>query len=244
VTQVLWRIGVDEVGRGCLAGDVYTAGVLSPIGLEPVSGVTDSKKMTYRKRTIAAAELQGHPEIRWVIATRSVNDINQRGIVKTVTECFRECVERLLVDPPGPVSDIIVDGSDVLWPPNYYGSVPSRFIAKADLNFWQVSAASVIAKTNRDNYMERLGEACPGYGWERNKGYGTKEHLIGLKELGLTPHHRTKFSRTALRNLQPVRPPPPDGVDMGAILEVVAEPMRKKRETDSQFDLPDMGDLL
>lgn len=232
-----FRIGVDEVGRGCLAGDVFTAGVLAPGGFDLVPGVTDSKKMTYRQRSFADAELRKHQGVQWVIARRSVAFIDEHGIGAAVKACFQECIEKLLQFPAN-IESIIVDG-DTLWGTDHY-RVPTEFRPKADLTEWTVSAASVIAKVARDHYMEKLAEEFPAYGWEKNKGYGTQLHRLALQEHGLTEHHRKKFSRTALRRMEPVvQPPQGEPVNILEMLETAApEKLEKKWETNPEFDLP------
>jgi len=239
-----YLIGLDEVGRGCLAGDVVTAGVLVPVGLTPVSGVKDSKQMTYQQREKAAAALRNCPDIQYAIQTRTVADIDRLGIGKAVTECFLALVQELLKNrqPRVPVKEIIVDGVPI-WEPNRFSPVPTVFLPKADATVWAVSAASVIAKVTRDHYIERLDAQFPAYGWERNKGYGTKEHILALKEHGLTPHHRAKFCGSALKNLHPTPPPAGEILDIDALFEM-EQPTAptKKWQTDPAFDLP--GGLL
>jgi len=218
-------LGVDEVGRGCLAGDVFTAGVLCPIGEELVPGVKDSKKMSAKQREKAAKALTTHPDIKWVLARRSAEEIDRLGIGVAVKECFLECIQKLLVlYPEVEVVKIVVDGVSLWNPPTYklspaFKSIPVEFLPKADATVWAVSAASVIAKVARDHYMAKLALKYPDYGWERNAGYGTPEHLLMLKEKGLTPEHRDKFCRTALRNMGAVVPPPAtaESIDIDAL---------------------------
>lgn len=215
-------IGVDEVGRGCLAGDVYAAAVLAPVGAVPVSGVKDSKALSYQARAKLYTQLTACQDIQWAAARTSVAVINSCGIVKAVKGCFLTCIDELRhrANCP-PVQEIVVDG-EPLWETLYFGDAPTRFMPKADANVWTVSAASIIAKVIRDSYMEDLAKKYPGYGFESNRGYGTAEHIAGLQKLGLTPEHRTQFCQSALRNSDKKRPAGPD----------------------PSFDLPDLDKLF
>lgn len=206
-------IGVDEVGRGALAGDVYTAGVLALADTTPVVGVGDSKTLTAARRSVLAPAIQAHPGVRWVLAKRTSSDIDERGIGKTVVECFQECIQHLLLNAPGTVDKIVVDGVPV-WEASKYRA-PSVFLPKADATVWVVSAASILAKVARDGYMDKLALEAPAYGWAKNKGYGTAEHIQALRNHGLSVHHRKKFARTALG----LREPPP------AEIQITADPV-------------------
>lgn len=197
-----WVIGVDEVGRGPLAGPVVVGGVLVERPTRdaewPVKGVRDSKKLSPAKRLILAQQLAGHPAVHHTFARKSAHEIDNLGIVPALGHCFRECIATLMQEAQGrKVEAILVDG-DPLWSPHFLvgaNGPPVRFIRQGDSKEWSIGAASILAKTHRDEFMVRLAEQHPGYGWERNSGYGTSEHEEAIRRQGLSPHHRRTFCR-------------------------------------------------
>lgn len=198
-----WVIGVDEVGRGPLAGPVMTAGVMverKMLNPYPVNGVRDSKKLSAKNRTILAGQLLGCDRIRTCRESASPNRIDTEGIVPVLGKCFRDTIRRLLgaaLEKGETVDLVLVDG-EPLWTPNYLtgsSDVPVRFIVGGDDKEWSIGAASIIAKVLRDAEMTRLAAVHPGYGWERNAGYGTPEHIKAIRTKGLTPQHRVTFCK-------------------------------------------------
>lgn len=192
-------IGVDEVGRGCLAGDVYVAAFMAQEDRVPVAGVDDSKKMTPTRRVIVSKSLQNAPDTHFSIVSRPVSTIDRLGINKAVWECFREAALNL-IKLGLPVSCVKIDGKAPNprdWS-NLQG-IRTEFIIHGDATEWTIGAASVLAKVARDNYMVEMSKDHPGYGWDRNAGYGTQEHTDAIKRLGITPLHRAKFCRNVLR---------------------------------------------
>jgi len=201
-----WIIGVDEVGRGSLAGDVYAAGVLvekPTTGQYPVIGVRDSKILTAEHRQKLHDQIIRSTLCGTAFAFKSSAFIDLRGIVPAVGECFRECILTLLKqaeDEDKPVDAVFVDGNP-LWGPKFLtGHEESNvvFMQHGDRKEWVIGAASIIAKVRRDHKMLRLAASHPGYGWERNMGYGTEEHIAAIKGLGFTPLHRRSFCRNIL----------------------------------------------
>ena len=183
-------IGIDEVGRGSLAGDVYACGVMVEDTARPVLGVTDSKRLTPRKRESLHRALLAHKDVLWAVARRSAAVVDARGIDATVAECFQECAE--VLSKQGDVKLIAVDG--VPCHMGRFGPI-CRFFPKGDQRIWAVGAASIIAKVERDAYMVEQAKEYPGYDWESNKGYGTPKHIHGIKTLGLCMIHRTTFCK-------------------------------------------------
>lgn len=227
-------LGIDEVGRGCLAGDVYAAGVLVKTDSHPVDGITDSKKLTARRRSELSAALRKCHEIKWVIESASVQEIDRIGIGRATETCFRNIINKMM-EGTEPISEIIIDGN-AIWA-KYAFRVPTRFEPKADANHWSVGAASILAKVARDTYMEMESKNYPAYGWDSNKGYGSAAHIEALRQHGLTSLHRNKFCATALSgHVRPVD----DGVDLITMFE--APPV--KQESDPAFDLPDLSDIF
>jgi ribonuclease HII len=186
--------GVDEAGRGPLAGAVFAAAVvLDPA--RPVPGLADSKLLDAGRRD-ALALLIRRDAIAWAVATATVEEIDEMNILRASLAAMARAVEALGVDP----GEIVVDGlhvPDTAW--------PCRAMVKADRLVPAVSAASILAKTARDEEMVALDARFPGYGFARHKGYPTAEHLCALRALGPCEIHRRSFGpvRDALaqRNL-------------------------------------------
>jgi ribonuclease HII len=179
--------GVDEVGRGPLAGPVVVAAVILPLPPEEFSiPVNDSKKLTERRRTQLAEALKADSRVRYAIVQRSPEQIDQMNILRATQDAMREAVTRL--GEPAPVAALI-DGLGFQPFP-----IPATFLVKGDARSASIAAASILAKTFRDALMEEMDGIYPGYGFAKNKGYGTAEHLEALKRLGPCPIHRRSFA--------------------------------------------------
>jgi len=183
--------GIDEVGRGPLAGPVVAAAVILDVGrLPPLlrDRLDDSKALSKKLRETLAAALPDCARIGFGAA--SVAEIDTLNILGATLLAMRRAVDALGVVP----DHALVDGNR---PPNL--PCPLTCVVKGDSRSLSIAAASVAAKVRRDALMEDLARAHPGYGWERNAGYGTAEHLAALDRLGVTPHHRRSFAPVALR---------------------------------------------
>ncbi len=180
--------GVDEVGRGPLCGPVTAAAVVLDISRLP-PGLDDSKKLTAARRAALAEALEGCAEIS--IAHASVEEIDRLNILAASHLAMCRAIEGLATLP-----DLaLVDGNRL--PRDL--PCPGEAIVKGDGRSVSIAAASIVAKISRDAIMETLAQQHPGYGWERNAGYGTKEHKAALLNLGVTPHHRRSFA--PIRNI-------------------------------------------
>lgn len=178
-----WIAGVDEVGRGPLAGDVVAAAViLDPA--KPILGLNDSKKLSERKREELFSLIQLHAK-SWCIARASVIEIDRLNILQASLLAMHRAVEGLGVEP----DHVLVDGNKL---PKWRYS--SEAIVQGDGSVAQISAASILAKVVRDREMVELDQAYPGYGLAQHKGYPTKHHLACLQQLGPSPIHRTSFA--------------------------------------------------
>ena len=174
--------GVDEVGRGPLAGDVLAAAVILQRKSE-IPGLDDSKLMTPKKRK-ALYSLIKNNALCWSIGRASVAEIDKKNILKASLLAMDRAVQGLAMIP----GYVLVDGNKL---PNW--DYPSQAIIRGDKKIPEISAASIIAKVIRDQELEELDAIYPGYGFARNKGYPTKEHLSALKKLGPTDAHRKSF---------------------------------------------------
>ena len=175
--------GVDEAGRGPLAGDVYAAAVILPRGVE-IEGVNDSKKLSEKKRERLYDEITGKA-LAWCVATASVEEIDALNILQASLLAMRRAVAGLAVRP-----DLaLVDGNqDPRFP-----EVRCRTIVGGDGKSASIAAASILAKVSRDRYMKELGERYPQYRFDKHKGYGTKLHYELLERYGVSPVHRRTF---------------------------------------------------
>lgn len=174
--------GVDEAGRGPLAGDVYAAAVI----LKPdtvIEGLNDSKKLTEKKRELLFDEICEKAEA-YCVATATVEEIDRLNILQATFLAMRRAVEGLGVKP----KLVLVDGNR-----NPELSVHSRLVVKGDGTSACIAAASILAKVSRDRYMAKLAEQYPQYGFEKHKGYGSKLHYQMLDEHGISPIHRKSF---------------------------------------------------
>ena len=173
--------GVDEVGRGCLAGPVVSAAVILKEGIN-LSLLKDSKKISFKKRI----EIAEHIKINsiYAVGTASVEEILKINILQAALLSMKRAIDQLSVKP----ELILIDGN---FAPQ--GLKKFKTIINGDEKVKSISAASIIAKVYRDELMIKLSEKFQNYAWERNFGYGTKAHLEGLKKFGITSHHRKGF---------------------------------------------------
>ena len=173
--------GVDEVGRGPLAGPVTCAAVIMPLD-DLIEGVNDSKKVAKKKRERLAEEIKSKA-IAYSVVSYDNGKIDEMNILAATKACMAEAVESLAVTP----DVVIVDALKLDIPVRTFG------IVHGDAQSYSIAAASILAKVERDAFMREMDERYPGYGFSRNVGYGTAEHIAALKELGATPIHRRTF---------------------------------------------------
>ncbi|WP_339851882.1 ribonuclease HII [uncultured Nisaea sp.] len=182
-------VGIDEVGRGPLAGPVMAAAVHIPLALHTdplLRDVTDSKKLSAAKRELIAGALVGL--VPHGIGVAEVEEIDRVNILQATYLAMARAAAALSSRLDSAPDLYLIDGNRL--PPL---PVPARAVVKGDLKSLSIAAASIIAKVHRDTAMRVLAEAHPGYGWERNAGYGTAEHLAGIAAFGVTDHHRRSF---------------------------------------------------
>lgn len=175
-------MGLDEAGRGCLAGPVVAAGVVLPIG-QSIDGVTDSKALSPTQREALYDDIYVHATNVRVWA-QPVEVIEELNILHASLDAMRRCAEEA-----NPVPDLLlVDGNQRV--PTL---IPQQTIVKGDTKSASIAAASIIAKVTRDRLMEQLSEQYPVYDWSTNKGYPTQAHREAIASHGITPHHRPSF---------------------------------------------------
>lgn len=173
--------GVDEVGRGPLAGPVVCCAVIMPLD-DLIQGVDDSKKLSEKKRE-SLAELIKQKAISYCIYEIWQDEIDSINILEAVKKCMTKAVEGLSVKP-----DItLVDGVDT------HLNITAEYVIKGDLNSYTIGCASIVAKVYRDNLMKDYAREFPEYGFEKHKGYGTKAHIEKIKEIGPCKLHRKTF---------------------------------------------------
>jgi len=183
----LIEAGCDEAGRGCLAGSVYAAAVILPENYDNPD-LNDSKQLTAKKRYALREQIQ-HDAIAWAVGIVTPEEIDKINILHAAHLAMRRAVEQLSVRPEA----MLIDGN------LYKAGLPEgvkeyKCIVKGDATYQSIAAASILAKTYRDDYMAELAKEYPYYGWEKNAGYPTKAHRQGIKEHGLTPYHRKSFN--------------------------------------------------
>ena len=182
----LLEAGCDEAGRGCLAGSVFAAAViLPPHFYHPL--LNDSKQMTERQLNLLRPIIE-REAVAWAVAEVTAARIDEINILKASIEGMNIAAVSLKVAP----EFLAIDGNRFI----SHNGLPYKCIVKGDGKYANIAAASVLAKTHRDEYMMRLHEEFPNYGWDRNKGYPTKEHRLAIREYGLTPYHRLSFNHT------------------------------------------------
>ena len=174
--------GVDEAGRGPLAGPVVTAAVILPEGLS-IQGLTDSKQLSAKRRAALYTDITS-VAVAYSIASASVAEIDHINILEATMLAMQRAVEGLACVP----SLVLVDGNRL---PAL--SVPAKAVVRGDQTEASISAASILAKVTRDRMMHDLDQQYPGYGWAKNQGYGTAAHYEAIATMGVTPAHRQSF---------------------------------------------------
>ena len=176
--------GCDEAGRGCLAGSVYAAAVILPKGYDnPL--LNDSKQLT-EKRRYTLRDTIVRDAVAWAIGIVTPEEIDKINILNASFLAMHRALDQLTVRPEA----IIVDGNRF----TPYHDVPYATIVKGDGKYQAIAAASILAKTFRDDYMDRLATEYPYYDWQKNKGYPTRAHREGIRLHGITPYHRKSYN--------------------------------------------------
>jgi len=176
--------GVDEAGRGCLAGPVFAAAVVFPSGIT-IEGLNDSKKLSAKKRTILS-EMIKKEALAFSVYSIENDIIDEINILNASILAMKMAIQRLTIQP----KFILIDGNRF----DKEFNLPFETIVKGDSKFQSIAAASILAKTSRDEYMSILHNKYPMYNWEKNKGYPSLEHKKLIQKHGLTKYHRRTFN--------------------------------------------------
>ena len=176
--------GCDEAGRGCLAGSVYAAAVILPDGYQN-DLLNDSKQLTEKKR-YQLREIIERDAVAWAVGIVTPEEIDKINILNASILAMHRALDRLKVRPEA----VIVDGNRF----KKYKDLPHTTIVKGDGKYLAIAAASILAKTYRDDYMNQLAEEYPQYDWLSNKGYPTKKHREAIRQYGTTPYHRMSYN--------------------------------------------------
>lgn len=176
--------GCDEAGRGCLAGPVYAAAVILPSDFS--NGLlNDSKKLTEAQR-YALRKVIEREAVAWAVGVVSAAEIDEINILRASILAMQRAVGQLKIVP----QHLLIDGNRF----TPYRNIPYTTVVKGDAKFMSIAAASILAKTYRDDYMLGISKEFPQYDWQKNKGYPTSRHRAAIREFGATPHHRMTFN--------------------------------------------------
>ena len=176
--------GCDEAGRGCLAGSVFAAAVILPPDYENEL-LNDSKQLSEKRRYLLRSMIE-KDALAWAVGVVTAAEIDKINILNASILAMHRALDALSIRPEA----IIVDGNRF----KPYHDVPHTTIVKGDGKYLSIAAASILAKTYRDDYMKAIAEEFPQYDWRSNKGYPTKKHRAAIKEYGISPYHRKSFT--------------------------------------------------
>ena len=179
------EVGVDEAGRGCLAGDVYAAAVVLPDGFSNEL-LNDSKQLTEKQREQLRVVIE-REAVAWAVGVVTAKEIDEINILNASILAMHRALAQ--VEQKLQFEHIIVDGNRF----KSYKDIAHQTVVKGDGKYMSIAAASVLAKTHRDEYRCRLHEEYPQYDWKGNKGYPTKKHRLAIEQYGTTPYHRMTF---------------------------------------------------
>lgn len=180
----LVEAGCDEAGRGCLAGSVYAAAVILPHDYHN-DLLNDSKQLT-EKRRYQLREIVQRDAVAWAVGIVTPEEIDRINILNASILAMHRALNQLAVRPEA----VIIDGNRF----KKYQDLPHTTIVKGDGKYLSIAAASILAKTYRDDYMNRLAETYPQYDWQSNKGYPTRKHREAIRQYGTTPYHRMSYN--------------------------------------------------
>lgn len=188
----LIEAGCDEAGRGCLAGSVFAAAVILPDEYENAM-LNDSKQLSEKKRYLLREQIE-KDAVAWAVGIVSAEEIDRINILNASILAMHRAIDQLKVRPQA----LIIDGNRF----KTYHDLPHTTIVKGDGRFLAIAAASILAKTYRDDYMKEIAKEYPAYQWDKNKGYPTKAHYEAIRQHGPSPYHRLTFAGVVERQLE------------------------------------------
>lgn len=188
----LIEAGCDEAGRGCLAGSVYAAAVILPKDYDNPF-LNDSKKLTEKRRKVLRDQIV-RDAVAWAVGVVTPEEIDKINILNASFLAMHRALDQLTIRPEA----VIVDGNRF----NPYHDLPYTTIVKGDGKYQSIAAASILAKTFRDEYMDSLANEYPYYDWQKNKGYPTKAHREGIRDHGPSPYHRMSYNLMGATQLE------------------------------------------
>lgn len=184
LNEDLVEAGCDEAGRGCLAGSVYAAAVILPKDFKNEL-LNDSKQLTEHQRYMLREVIE-REALAWAVGICTPKEIDEINILNASFLAMHRALDQLNICP----KQLLIDGNRF----KKYQDIPHHTIVKGDGKYASIAAASIIAKTYRDDYMNQLHLEYPGYDWDHNKGYPTKKHRAAIAEIGTTPYHRMSYN--------------------------------------------------
>ncbi len=189
-------VGLDEVGRGPLAGNVVACAVIMPLDEKfRIVGIQDSKKLTAKKREYLVEKIK-EVAIDYAICESSVEEIDSINILNATKKAMLQCLQNLKVAP----DYLLIDGNFLL-----QTDIPQECVVRGDSRSYSIAAASILAKVYRDNQMQEIAKLYPEYSFEKHKGYGTRIHIEAIKKYGLCKIHRKTFTKKILDNLEKIK---------------------------------------
>lgn len=196
-------VGIDEVGRGCLAGPVCVCGIICYRGSEFYSGVKDSKKLSKAKRKKIYNSLAESKFSNSIVVFRNNNEIDRYGISRCIEDCIEEVLKKLntFIGSDQKTGVILIDG---IFKKQFSSKFEIKQIIKGDDKCYSIGLASIIAKVSRDNLMQEISLKFPNYDFEKNMGYGTKKHIDAIREFGICDIHRKSFEPIKSIILNPI----------------------------------------
>jgi ribonuclease HII len=190
--MALGEAGIDEAGRGCLAGPVFAAAVMLPCGFD-IDGLDDSKKLSEGQRAALRIKIESGA-LCWAVGMATAAEIDRINILQATFVAMHRAIDGLTVRPEA----LLIDGNRF----RRYQYLPYQCIVGGDGKYQSIAAASILAKTHRDAYMQEADSQHPEYGWAQNKGYGTPSHVAALKLHGPCKEHRASFKLKSALSLE------------------------------------------
>src|SRR6266550_8616637 len=227
--------GVDEVGRGPIAGPVVACAVIMPADIRAIAGVDDSKRLTHIQRVRLAVKIRERA-VAFALGAASVREIDRINIYQASVLAMRRALDRLEVRP----DHVVIDGRVMRTLP-----IPHTAVVHGDARCFSIACASILAKVTRDLLMTRLARRYPHYIWDSNAGYTTREHVAGLTSYGITPHHRKSFCRISDLLLELEHQSAMEEIEQGVLADVGVpdeDDLEEELIAEADLEIDDLAD--